>query len=58
MEKETEENTTEYENENILLKQIESNFKLIKRNAPSDIEDEIEELYNQFITVTKGEEKR
>ena len=57
MEKETEENTTEYENENVLLKQIESNFKLIKRKAPSDIEDEIEELYNQFITVTKGEEK-
>jgi hypothetical protein len=56
MEKETEENTNTNEGET-LLKEIELNFKQIKRNAPEEISDKIQTYYDQFITLTKGSEK-
>ena len=56
MEKETEENTNFNEGET-LLKEIELNFKQIKRNAPNEISEQIQTYYDQFITLTKGSEK-
>ena len=56
MEKETEENTNSNESES-LLKEIELNFKQIKRNSPKEISDQIQTFYDQFITLTKGSEK-
>ena len=56
MEKETEENTNTNEGES-LLKEIELNFKQIKKNAPNEISSQIQTYYAQFITLTKGSEK-
>ena len=56
MEKETEENTNFNEGE-ALLKEIELNFKQIKRNVPNEISEQIQTYYDQFITLTKGSEK-
>ena len=56
MEKTTEENTSTNEGE-YLIKEIESNFKQIVKNSPSEIEDDIKNYYNQFITLIKGPEK-
>ena len=56
MEKTTEENTSTNEGE-YLLKEIELNLKHILKNSPSEIKDQIEEFYNQFIFITKGPEK-
>ena len=56
MEKETEENTNFNEGET-LLKEIELNFKQIKRNVPNEISEQIQTYYDQFITLTKGSEK-
>ena len=53
MEKETEENTNTNEGES-LLKEIELNFKQIKKNAPNEISSQIQTYYAQFITLTKG----
>ena len=56
MEKDTEENTNTNEGES-LLKEIEINFKLLKKNTPKGISDQIQTFYDQFITLTKGSEK-
>ena len=56
MEKETEENTNNNEGES-LLKEIEFNFKQIKKNAPEKISEKILTYYDQFITLSKGSEK-
>ena len=56
MEKETEENTNFNEGET-LLKEIEINFKQLKRNSPKEIAEEIQTFYDQFNTLTKGSEK-
>ena len=53
---ETEENTNTNEGES-LLKEIELNFKQIKKNAPNEISSQIQTYYAQFITLTKGSEK-
>ena len=56
MEKETEDNTNNNEGES-LLKEIEFNFKQIKKNAPEKISEKILTYYDQFITLSKGSEK-
>ena len=56
MERTTEENTSVYDGEH-LLKEIESNFKLIMKSLPSEIEDDLNTLYDKFITLIKGPEK-
>ena len=40
-----------------LLKEIEFNFKQIKKNAPEKISEKILTYYDQFITLSKGSEK-
>ena len=56
MEKTTEENSSINEGEN-LIKEIESNFKLLLKTSPDDIEEDIRDYYDKFITLTKGPEK-
>ena len=56
MEKDTEENTNSNDGES-LLKEIESYFKQIRKTCPKKISEEIQTLYDQFITLTKGSEK-
>ena len=56
MEKDTEENTNTNEGES-LLKEIEINFKLLKKNAPKEISEKVQRFYDQFITLAKGSEK-
>ena len=56
MEKETEENTNTNEGES-LLREIELNFKQIKKNAPKEISSKIQIFYDQFITLTKAFQK-
>ena len=54
--KTTEGNTNDNEGE-YLLKEIDLNFKQIVKNSPDEIRDEIENFYNQFVSITKGPEK-
>jgi hypothetical protein len=56
MEITTEENTIENDGE-YLTKEMESNFKQLVKNSPSEIEDDIKNYYDQFMTLIKGPEK-
>ena len=58
MEVTTEENSNPKEERGkLILREIENNFKLMTKNSPSELKDEIQTSLEQFNTLTQGPEK-
>jgi hypothetical protein len=44
-------------NRRTILEEIDKNFKLLVKNSPPDLKEEIQNSFNQFYTLTQGPEK-